>query len=134
MAVGRQFRSQLDELLAPIGRISIREMFGGAGIFHEDVMFALVADETLYLKVDDATRPDFEAEGSHAFAYETSSGRRQVMSYYEVPDRLFDEPDEFLAWARMAIASALRARRSRPPARSGAKGPLKRPAPRGRRA
>lgn len=134
MSVGRQFRSQLDELLAPIGRISVREMFGGAGIFHEDVMFALVADETLYFKVDDETRHRFEAEGSHAFAYQTSGGRRQVMSYYEIPDRLFDEPEEFLAWARLAISSALRARRSRPPSRSGATGPVTRPGQRGRRA
>ena len=83
-------------------------MFGGAGVYVDGVMFGLVADETLYLKADDATRGAFEAEGQGPFVY-VSRGRTTTMSYWCAPERLLDDPDEMAAWARTALGVAQRA-------------------------
>jgi DNA transformation protein and related proteins len=91
------------EALAPI---AVRRMFGGAGIFCDGVMFALIVDDTLYFKADDSNRGDFEAEGLAPFSYETRNGRNTIMSYWRCPDRLFDDPDEMAAWARKALTAA----------------------------
>jgi DNA transformation protein len=106
MASSAGFLAFLDEQLAGIGRVSIRRMFGGAGVFADGIMFALVSDDTLYFKVDETTRADFEAEGMGAFTYATKDGRNTLMSYWRAPERLFDEPDEMLAWARKALTIA----------------------------
>lgn len=106
MASSAGFLAFLDEQLAGLGPVSIRRMFGGAGVFANGIMFALVSDDTLYFKVDETTRADFEAEGMGAFTYATKDGRKTLMSYWRAPERLFDEPDEMLAWARKALAIA----------------------------
>jgi DNA transformation protein len=106
MASSAGFLAFLDEQLAGIGRVSIRRMFGGAGVFADGIMFALVSDDTLYFKVDETTRADFEAEGMGAFTYATKDGRNTLVSYWRAPERLFDEPDEMLAWARKALTIA----------------------------
>jgi len=105
-------------------------MFGGYGIYRDGLMFALVADDVLYLKVDAGNRADFESAGSEPFAYETrarpapmarGAGRprrsttaprrtRVVMSYWRAPDEALERPDAMLGWARSAFAAALRAR------------------------
>lgn len=106
MASSAGFLAFLDEQLAGLGPVSIRRMFGGAGVFADGIMFALVSDDTLYFKVDEATRADFEAEGMGAFTYTTKDGRNTLVSYWRAPERLFDEPDEMLAWARKALTIA----------------------------
>lgn len=100
----------IEELLAPLGPIVVRRMFGGAGVFLDGLMFGLLTDEALYLKVDDRNRPAFEAEGLEPFTYERSGERATLSSYWRAPDRLFDEPDEAMAWARAAHAAAQRNR------------------------
>ncbi len=114
MAVSPEYRDYVQELLAPLGPVSIRRMFGGAGVFYDEVMFALIAGETLYLKVDDETRPDFEAAGQGPFTYQRSEGPRALQSYYRLPDELLDETDELLVWARRAVDAALRAQAAKP--------------------
>ena len=74
-------------------------------------MFALVHDGVIYLKVDDGTTPAFERENLPPFSYETKDGRRAVMSYRRMPDRLYDDPDELAVWARAALAAAMRPER-----------------------
>src|SRR5690606_41027264 len=91
--------------------IRVRRMFGGAGIYCDGVMFALISDDTLYLKVDDANRGDFAAEGMAPFSYATRTGRTTITSYWRAPERLLDAPDELLTWSRAAVAAAARARR-----------------------
>jgi DNA transformation protein len=98
----------LKEQLAGLGPVAVRRMFGGAGVYCGGVMFALIADATLYLKADEATRGDFEAEGLEPFRYQAKGGRSTVMSYWRAPERLYDEPEEMLAWARKALAAANR--------------------------
>jgi DNA transformation protein len=99
----------LEELLAPMGGVSLRRMFSGHGIFRDGLMFGLVIRDVLYLKADDATRAAFEAEGSAPFTYTGAKGREVRTSHWRVPGRLFDEPDAFIEWARTAFAAAGRA-------------------------
>jgi DNA transformation protein len=96
-------------------------MFGGAGIWYETVMFALIFDDRLFFKGGAANRQDFEAEDCEPFVYELRNGRRGTMSYWEVPERLFDEPEELRAWADKAIQAALAARKPTPKKRAKAK-------------
>lgn len=92
-------------------------MFGGAGMFHQGLMFALIIRETIYMKVDDVNRPDYEAAGSEPFTYDTSKGTRGVLSYFALPQDLFDDQTEAVAWARGSIDAAFRADAAKPPSR-----------------
>jgi DNA transformation protein len=103
----------LKELFSSFGPVSIRRMFGGVGVFAEGIMFALVAYGELYLKTDAETMPAFRAEGCGPFTYGAKS-RRVVMSYWRLPDRLLDEPDELAQWARTALRAAQRSAAGKP--------------------
>src|SRR5262245_65656203 len=83
-------------------------VFGGAGIYAECRMFALMSDGVIYLKTDAHNAPAFEREQLEPFTYATRTGRRGVMSYRRMPDRLYDDPDELAVWARAALAAAAR--------------------------
>jgi len=100
------------ELFTPFRPVTVRRMFGGAGIFCDGLMFALVFDGAIYLKVDDASIPDFEREGSRPFVYTLakSPGRvgRASLAYWRLPERLYDDPDELAVWAGRALAIAER--------------------------
>ena len=114
MPVSQEFRNHVAELLKPIGAIGVRGMFGGAGIYSGDTMFALIADDTLYFKTDDGNRAAFSAEGCGPFTFKSGSGRKVSTSYWLVPPKLMDEPDALVAWAREALAAARRGRQGRP--------------------
>lgn len=107
------FQEFLAELFEPVGGVSFRKMFGGIGIFKEGLMFALVADDTLYLKADEKTSIAFKAEGSGPFVYD-GKGRPVAMQYWRLPERLYDEPDEFRQWALDAFAIAVEAQSEKP--------------------
>lgn len=92
----------LIDVLRPLGGVAARRMFGGAGLFRDGVMFALVSDEVLYLKVDVTTVPAFEAENLGPFTYGTKNGRRVLTSYWRAPERLLDDDDEMRDWCRRA--------------------------------
>jgi DNA transformation protein len=98
------------ELFSVFGPVEVRRMFGGAGIYAAGTMFALVSDGVIYLKVDEQNTQDFERERLEPFTYKTKAGRRGVMSYRRMPDRLYDDPDELATWARAAFAAAGRGR------------------------
>jgi DNA transformation protein len=108
VTVSDSFIDLLQDQLRGMGPVSVRRLFGGAGLYAAGTMFALVSDETLYLKADETTRADFEAEGMQPFSYATKDGRNTLMSYWRAPERLFDDPDEMLAWATRALAAAKR--------------------------
>lgn len=121
------------ELFAPFGPVTVRRLFGGAGLYRDGVMFALVHDGAIFLKVDDADIRDFEREGSAPFAYTTARGRTHAFSYWRLPERLYDDPEELAAWAQRAFAIAERGKAvPRKRVRLGPKPPAKRKAP-GRR-
>jgi DNA transformation protein and related proteins len=96
------------ELFSAFGTVTVRRMFGGSGIYAEETMFALVHDGVIYLKTDVHNAPAFEREELPPFTYATKDGKRGVMSYRRMPDRLYDDPDELVAWAREALAAARR--------------------------
>ncbi|MGP9812809.1 TfoX/Sxy family protein [Rhodopseudomonas sp. NSM] len=102
-------RDYLADLFEPFGAVTIRRMFSGFGISADGVNFALVIQGAIYLRADDATIPQFEAEGCRPFAYSTRLRTVTVGSYWRLPDRLLDDADEFVAWARAAFAAAERA-------------------------
>lgn len=110
------FVAWCQELLAPLGRIRARRMFGGHGLYADEVFVAIIAGEQLYLKVDESSRAEFVAAGCHPFEYQTAQGGRGVMSYYSAPTEAMDAPGAMLPWARLALAAALRARAAAPPA------------------
>ena len=97
------------ELFGEFGPVSVRRMFGGAGVFVDGLMIALVSDGAIFLKADAQTIPSFESEGLAAFSYATKKGRHTLTSYWRMPDRLYDDTDELARWARAAHAVALRA-------------------------
>jgi DNA transformation protein and related proteins len=96
------------ELFAAFGPVAVRRMFGGAGIFADGVMIGLVADGVVYLKADEHNRPAFEAEGMGPFTY-GKAGKRVIMSYWRMPDRLYDDSEELARYASEALAAARRA-------------------------
>lgn len=118
MAADAAFAAHCLELLASLGRPQARRMFGGQGLFVEALMVGLIIDERLYLKVDATARPAFEATGSAPFGYDTRSGRRVLTSYWSAPDEAMDSPGAMQPWARLALASALRAAASKPAPRA----------------
>jgi len=123
MTATPSFADFLREQLAPLGHIALRRMFGKTGVFCDGVMLAMVADNTLYFRVDDHNRAAFhEAAAEPPLNYE-KQGVLIDLSFWRAPDRLFDDPDDFLAWARLALAAARRMAARRPPPRR-AKNPL----------
>jgi DNA transformation protein and related proteins len=112
------------ELFAPFRPVTVRRMFRSAGIFCEGVMFGLVSDGTIFLKVDETSLPDFEREGSRPFTYMRGERGRVELPYWRLPERLYDDPDELVAWADRALAVAERKKfaprkggKRKPPAR-----------------
>jgi len=98
----------IQELFSAFGVVAVRRMFGGAGIYADGTMFGLVADGVIYLKADERNAPAFERENLPPFTYETKDGKRGVMSYRRMPERLYDDPDELVIWAHDALAAAQR--------------------------
>lgn len=105
------------ELLAALGSISARRMFGGHGIYCDGLFIAIVLDDVLYLKADDRSRADFERAGCERFSY-LRQGRTARLNFYRAPEDAIDAPRRMLPWARKALAAALRARAAKPAARN----------------
>ncbi|MFT3807584.1 TfoX/Sxy family protein [Arenimonas sp.] len=116
------FIDYLHELLDPLGRIAVRRMFGGHGLYCDGVFFAILVEDRLYLKVDGESRIRFEQAGSAPFVYD-GRGRRIEMSYWNAPDEAMDSAEAMRPWALLAIGAAQRAAQAKPPRKkvSGAK-------------
>jgi DNA transformation protein len=97
------------ELLAPLGRVRSRRMFGGHGLYVDDLFVALIAFDRLYLKASAATRPAFEAAGCSRFEY-VRLGRPAALGYWTAPPDAMDSPDAMRPWAKRALQAALAAR------------------------
>jgi DNA transformation protein and related proteins len=108
MVASDSFAEFLREQLAPLGGINMRRMFGKTGVFCDGAMFGMVTENTLYLRVDEENSDTFkEAQSYPPLNYE-KGGSTIDLSFWRVPERLFDEPEEFVAWARAALAAAQR--------------------------
>jgi DNA transformation protein len=108
--MGDGFFVFVKELFAGLGPISIRRMFGGAGVYADGCMFALLADETIFIKVDAALKMDLAAVGSGPFVWMPDQGPKKgqavEMSYWRLPDSALDDADEAAMWARRALTIA----------------------------
>ena len=105
------------ELLAPLGVVRARRMFGGHGLYCDELFFALIAADRLYLKVDDESRPAFVAAGCEPFVYDAKS-KALAMGYWTAPADAMESPALMQPWAQQALAAALRARAAKRPAKT----------------
>jgi DNA transformation protein len=115
---GTEDPDHIAELFAGYGLVAVRRMFSGSGIFADGLMIALVVRGVIFLKADDHSIPRFEHEGLGPFSYKTKDGTRILNSYWRMPERLYDEPDELAEWARQAMEAARRTN-AKPRSKSG---------------
>ncbi|HSC59591.1 MAG TPA: TfoX/Sxy family protein [Rhizomicrobium sp.] len=121
---------RFDDLFAEFGPIRLRRFFGGEGIVADDVMIGMVFDDIIYFKTDDETRKAFVAEKTKPFSFlKRSTGETIVTTWFALPDRLYDDPEELAQWARAALdvarkAEAGKTRKARPAKKSVAKKPV----------
>jgi DNA transformation protein len=125
MPVSSNYLDYVREQLAALGGVSSRRMFGGAGLCCDEFFFALVDNDTLYLRVNDANRADYTTRGMGQFRPYPDS-QQLSMSYYEAPADVLEDAAELVAWARRSVAAAMAA------AKPAAKAPRVRSAGRAR--
>ena len=111
MAVGKEFLAFVQEALASIGEIRIRRMFGGAGVYADDLFFGIIDDDQLYLKVDAETQPLFEAEELALFTFAKKDGTVEKMRYFAAPEEVFEDDEVMQKWVGLALDAALRAKK-----------------------
>lgn len=111
MASRNEFADYCAELFGPVGAVRVRRMFGGHGIYVDDLFVAIVLGESLYLKADAQSAPAFEKAGGSRFTYE-SKGRAVSLKFWTPPAEAMDSPALMEPWARLAVAAALRSRAS----------------------
>ena len=116
MAVTPALLAHCVELLSALGPVRSTRMFGGQGRYVDGFFVALIAGDVLYLKADEIARPAFEAAACQHFGFTTAAGQRAVMGYWSAPDEAMESPAQMLPWARLAMASALRAAAAKRPA------------------
>ncbi len=105
-----EYIEYLHEVFELFGPIKIRKMFGGYGLYHQELMFALVAEDTLYLKADAENLSFFEDEGLGPFEY-NKGGKVVKMSYYLAPDEIMDDCEQAAIWARRSFEAARRSQK-----------------------
>ncbi len=110
MAKQNDFTLWVAEQLAPLGAIRIKSMFGGFGVYVDELFFAIIDDDVLYFKADTNNRARFLDAGSEVFRYPAKDGSMMEMAYFSAPPSALDDPDILLEWARLGIDAALRAR------------------------
>ncbi|HEY3638673.1 MAG TPA: TfoX/Sxy family protein [Rhizomicrobium sp.] len=113
-----QFQTFLEELFSGFGPIELRAVFGFQGIYRGEIMFGLLADERVFLKTGDSNRAAFASEGAKPLHYHLR-GKDVALSYYELPPRLYDDPEEAAEWARKAYEVAVQSPTARRKSRKG---------------
>lgn len=108
------FHNYVEDLFSNLGRIRIRKMFGGAGVYSGEDMFALIDDDRVYVKSDDALKADLQSEGGESFEWTNpQTGKTITMSYVSLPVNALDDRDEASEWGRKALDVAIQARRAK---------------------
>ena len=131
MANSPDFVTHALELLAGVGPVQARRMFGGHGLYARGVMFGLLDDDELFLKTDEVSRPRFVEAGCRCWVYVARNTRMENTSYYRPPDEAHEDPEAMLAWGSLALESALRTRAAKA-ARGTRRPKAARPRPKGR--
>ena len=109
MSVSRQYQDYVIEQLSTVGYVTAKKMFGGVGLYADGIFFALIANDTLYQKVDETNRLDYESAGMDAFR--PYPDKTRSMQYYEVPLEVLEGGEMLTDWARKSIAVALKAKK-----------------------
>ncbi len=109
MSVSQQYQDYVIEQLSAIGYVTAKKMFGGVGLYADGIFFALIANDTLFHKVDHTNRQEYESAGMDAFR--PYPDKTRTMQYYEVPVEVLEDEEALNDWARKSIAVALRAKR-----------------------
>ena len=122
MAVSSDYLQYVLEQLGGLAHVTSRRMFGGIGLYCDDVFFGLISDDTLFFKVDDSNRPDYAARGMAPFR-PFRDRPDQSMSYFEVPADALEDRDELTMWARKSLAAAATKKK---PSRKAARKPYRR--------
>lgn len=108
------FHNYVEDLFAKLGRIRIRKMFGGAGVYAGEDMFALLDGDQIYIKADETLRADLEAEGAQPFEWTNpTTGQTLQMSYLSMPVNALDDPEEATDWGQKALSVAIESRRAK---------------------
>lgn len=110
-----EFVEYLIEMLQPLGTIRVKSMFGGWGFYADECFFAIVADETFYVKVDDVSRAEFEARALKPFRYEVRGELRASLDYYDLPPEAMDDREILCEWGRRGLDAAVRAAEKKKP-------------------
>jgi DNA transformation protein and related proteins len=116
-----EFVDHVVETMRRFGPVEAKPMFGGWGLYHRGLFFALIAEDALYLKTDDENRAEFEAAGLEPFVYPMKDGQTIVMSYRSAPDEALESPEVMAEWARRGYSAALRAAAKKRPGRAKAR-------------
>lgn len=106
MALSPELREHIRDLFAGVGPVQVRRMFGGAGVYLDDACFAIIIDDEIYMRGDDALGPDFEDAGAERWVYSSERRGQVAMPYWRLPDSAQDDPDEAAEWARRSLAPA----------------------------
>ena len=101
-------KTEIEEMFAALGPVTIRRMFGGKGIYHAGLIVAIELRGQMLLKADPVSAPEFEAAGATRWSYEGKTGRAVNMPYWSIPADAFDDPDIMADWVRLAYAAARR--------------------------
>ncbi len=123
MVASDSFAEFLREQLAPLGHVTLRRMFGKTGVFCDALMLGMVRDNTLYFRVDDENRETFKEAQAYPPLNYAKKGGSIDLAFWRAPERLFDEPDELLTWARAALGAAARVAAGRKPVAAKRKAP-----------
>jgi DNA transformation protein len=107
------FIDYLHDVFSPFGVIRTRKMFGGYGVYHNDVMFALVAEGTLYLKSDETIETYFKQRNLQQFEY-SKANKPVKMSYFAAPEEIYEDPDQAVLWAQRSYEAGMRSGKKQP--------------------
>ena len=108
MAYDTDFGDWVREHLAALGPLEIKRMFGGAAVYANGLIFALLDDGVIWLKADEMNVPLLEQAGARQFTFPTKDGKEMTMAYWSLPESALDDPDEAVNWARQSMDAALR--------------------------
>ena len=111
MSAKAEFENFVAEQISVFGKITQKRMFGALAFYHQGLIIGMAIDDALYLKADDQSKSNFEAEGMSQFTYGHKDGKQVGMSYWCAPERCLDDPDEMKEWCKLAYQAALRAKK-----------------------